>query len=93
MIELLPFGKENKISKRKLMIKANLSEEDFNKELAKIRETYIIMTDTTSGGYWRSNNKQELQDFIRKYQKRAYTNSKMIMLAYKELEEMEGKTK
>ena len=89
-IELIPYGKENKISRKKLMELANIQDEKvFNEEVAKLRKKYIILSDNTTGGYWRSNNKEELQDFIKKYQRRSYDTSRMIMLAYKELEEME----
>ena len=49
------------------------------------------MSDTTTGGYWRSNSKEELQEFIKKYQHRNYDTSKMIMLAYKEIENIENR--
>ena len=62
---------------------ANIQDEKvFNEEVAKLRKKYIIMSDTTTGGYWRSNNKEELQEFIKKYQHRSYDNNRMIMLAY-----------
>lgn len=89
-IELIPYGKENKISRKSLIKLANIQDEKvFNEELAKLRKKYIIMSDTTTGGYWRSNSKEELQEFIKKYQHRSYDNNRMIMLAYKELEEMD----
>ena len=89
-IELIPYGKENKISRRSLMKLANIQDEKiFNEEVAKLRKKYIILSDITTGGYWRSNSKKELQEFIKKYQHRSYDNNRMIMLAYKELEEME----
>ncbi len=90
MIELIPFGKKNKISKRLLIQKANIQEKDFNNELVKLRKKYIILTDTTTGGYWRPNTKQEYEEFIKKYQNRNYDTSRMIMLAYKEMEELQG---
>ena len=91
-IELIPYGKENKISKRSLMKLANIQDEKiFNEEVAKLRKKYIIMSDTTTGGYWRSNCKEELQEFIKKYQYRSCDTSRMIMLAYKEIEEIKRK--
>lgn len=92
MIEFIPYGRENKIPKRELMKLVNIQDEKaFNQELAKIRKQYIILTDTSTGGYWRPDSKEELQEFIKKYQSRSYDTSKMIMIAYKELEEMEEK--
>ena len=91
-IELIPYGKENKISRKSLMKLANIQDEKaFNEEVAKLRKKHIIMSDTTTGGYWRSNSKEELQEFIKKYQHRNYDTSKMIMLAYKEIENIENR--
>ena len=91
-IELIPYGKENKISRKSLMKLANIQDKKiFDEEVAKLRKKYIIMSNTTQKDimFWRSNNRQELQDFIKKYQHRSYDNNRMIMLAYKELEEMD----
>lgn len=90
-IELIPYGKENKISRKSLMKLANIQDEKvFNEEVAKLRKKYIIMSDVT-GGYWRSNSKEELQEFIKKYQHRSYDTSRMIILAYKEIENIENR--
>ena len=60
-IELIPYGKENKISKKSLMKLANIQDEKiFNEEVAKLRKKYIILSDTTTGGYWRSSNYKNL---------------------------------
>lgn len=85
-ISLIPYGKENKISKKSLMKKANITEKVFCIELAKLREQYIIMSDSISKSYWRPNSKEEYEDFIRKYQHRNYNTNRMIMLAYKEMQ-------
>lgn len=91
-IELIPYGKENKISRKSLMELANIQDERvFNEEVAKLRKKYIIMSDTTTGGYWRSDSKEELQEFIKKYQHRSYDTSRMIILAYKEIENIENR--
>lgn len=88
-IELIPYGRENKISRKSLMKLANIQDEKvFNEEVAKLRKKYIIMSDITTGGYWRPNTKEEYQKFIKKYQNKSYDTSRMIMLAYKELESM-----
>ena len=91
-IELIPYGKENKISRKSLMKLANIQDEKiFDEEIVKLKKRYIIFSIKTIEDimYWRSNNKEELQEFIKKYQHRSYDTSRMIMLAYKELEEME----
>ena len=89
-IELIPYGKENKINEKELMKLSGIQDKKvFNKEVAMLRKKYIIMLDKTTGDYWRSNSKEELQEFIKKYQYRNYDINKVIMLAYKELEEME----
>ena len=91
-IELIPYGKENKISKKSLMRLANIKDKKiFDEEIVKLKKRYIIFSIKTTEDimYWRSNSKEELQEFIKKYQHRSYDNNRMIMLAYKELEEME----
>lgn len=91
-IELIPYGKENKISRRSLMELANIQDKKIlDEEIVKLKKRYIIFSIKTTEDimYWRSNSKEELQEFIKKYQHRSYDNNRMIMLAYKELEEME----
>ena len=92
MIEFIPYGEKNKIQKSELMKLAKIKNEKvFVQELTKLRKQYIIKTNTTEGGYWRPSSKEELQEFIKKCQSRSYDTSKRIMIAYKELEEMEDK--
>ena len=91
-IELIPYGKENKISRKSLMKLANIQDKKiFDEEIVKLKKRYIIFSIKTTEDimYWRSNSKEELQEFIKKYQHRSYDNNRMIMLAYKKLEEME----
>lgn len=91
-IELIPYGKENKISRKSLMELANIQDKKIlDEEIVKLKKRYIIFSIKTTEDimYWRSNSKEELQEFIKKYQHRSYYNNRMIMLAYKELEEME----
>lgn len=90
-IELIPYGKENKISRKSLMKLANIQDKKvFDERIIELKKKYIIFSILTAEDimYWRSNNKEELQEFIKKYQRRSYDNNRMIMLAYKELEEM-----
>ena len=90
-IELIPYGKENKISRKSLMKLANIQDKKvFDERIIELKKKYIIFSIPTAEDimYWRSNNKEELQEFIKKYQRRSYDNNRMIMLAYKELEEM-----
>lgn len=92
-IELIPYGKENKISRKSLMELANIQDKKIlDEEIVKLKKRYIIFSIKTTEDimYWRSNSKEELQEFIKKYQYRSYDNNRMIMLAYKELEEMEN---
>lgn len=92
MIEFIPFGKENRIQKRELMKLNNIQDEKvFNQELARLRKQYIIKSDAETGGYWRPDSKEELLELIKEWKSKVYDNSKRIMVAYKELEEMEGK--
>ena len=92
-IELIPYGKENKIIDMELVKKAKLgNREELRNEINELRKQHIILSERNNSGsyyYWRSNSKEELQEFIKKYQHRSYDNNRMIILAYKELEEME----
>lgn len=93
LIGLIPFGRNNGITKKKLMKKLNLDESSVVSIIKKLRKKYIILVDVTSGEYYRSNNEQELKEFIKNQQRQAYENNRTIMIAYKELEQLGGYNK
>ena len=86
LIDCIPIGKQNKETREMLMNKAKLTQRQFRKELAKLRNKYIIINDN---GYYLPANKEEVQDFIQKLNGQAYEINKTIALAYREIERKE----
>ena len=82
LIECIPIGKQNKETREVLMNKANLTPRQFRKELARLRNKYIIINDN---GYYLPKNKEEYEEFINKLNRQAYEINKTIELAYKEM--------
>lgn len=82
LIECIPVGKQNKETREILINKANITLRQFRKELARLRNKYIIINDD---GYYLPANKEELQEFIQKLNGQAYEINKIIDLAYKEM--------
>ena len=65
-----------------LINKTNLTSRQFRKELAKLRNKYIIINDN---GYYLPANKEEYEEFIQKQNERYFEIRKTIDLAYKEM--------
>ena len=82
LIECIPIGKQNKETREVLVNKANLTPRQFRKELARLRDKYIIINDN---GYYMPANKEEYEEFIQKQNERYYEIRKTIDLAYKEM--------
>ena len=85
LIEYIPIGKQNKETREVLMNKANLTQRQFKKELAKLRSKYIIINDN---GYYMPANIEEYEEFIEKQNERYCEIRKTIDLAYKEMKEL-----
>ena len=85
LIECIPVGKQNKETREVLMNKVNLTQRQFRKELARLRNKYIIINDN---GYYLPANKEEYKEFIQKLNGQAYEINKTIDLAYKEMKEL-----
>ncbi len=82
LIECIPIGKQNKETREELVNKANLTPRQFRKELARLRNKYIIINDN---GYYLPVNKEEYEEFIEKQNERYCEIKKTIDLAYKEM--------
>ena len=82
LIECIPIGKQNKETRDSLMNKTNLTQRQFKKELARLRNKYIIINDN---GYYLPANKKEYEEFIEKQNERYCEIRKTIDLAYKEM--------
>ncbi len=87
LIECIPIGKQNKETRDNLMRKAKITDvRTFRKELAKLKDKYIIINDN---GYYLPANKEEYEEFIEKQNERYCEIKKTIDLAYKEMKEHE----
>ena len=90
-IELIPFGKDNRISKTQLAKKLNITIEEVDEVISKLRKQYIVLSDTKIGGYWRPNTRIELLKFIRMHNARHLAECGLIEMAWKEFDKMGGK--
>ena len=91
IMELLPEGKENAISSEELVgiIKLKSSRE-LRLKIAKERNAGAIILSTTSGGYYRSTDREEIAEFIRTLEKRAKSTMKVLKSAKRYLKNVEG---
>lgn len=82
-------GHENGRTKKELKTLANIEDDEkFYEELNNLREKCIILVDKSQGTYYRPSTEQEYLDFIEKNHKVSYKVGSMIMIAYKELENL-----
>jgi len=87
LIDFIPIGREHKKTRQELMYEAKIpNESEFQKELAELRQQYIIKFDN---GYYIPSSKKEYLDFIQKQNKQLCETSKTIELAYRGMEELE----
>lgn len=90
-IDLIPFGKENRISKTQLSVKLNKPIEEVDAIISKLRKQYIILSDTKIGGYWRPNTRGELLRFIRTHNARHLAECDLVERAWNEFDKLGGK--
>ena len=76
-------GKNNKKTREQLMLEANLDRDSFKKELARIKETKIVLFDN---GYYMPNTIEEYENFKRKCKQEILNIKKLFYLAKKEEE-------
>ena len=86
LINCIPIGKQNKETREVLMNKVKITPRQFRKELAKLRNKYIIINDN---GYYMPANKKEYEEFIEKQNERYCEIRKTIDLAYKEMKNID----
>lgn len=83
----IPKGKENRKTRQQLMYEFKITDEkQFKTELAELKQDNIIIFE--DDGYYVPNKKEELESFIKKYNKQNINIVKIIDLAYQMLEEM-----
>lgn len=91
-INLIPFGKEVAISKESIMEICNMkNDDDFRKNLTKLRKEFIILSSSEKKGYWRPNNENEYINFIAEYNTRLEEIQDIIKIAKKEMREKKWK--
>lgn len=90
-IELIPFGKDNRISKTQLAKELKITIEEVDTIISKLRKKYIILSDTKIGGYWRPNTRIELLRFIRMHNARHLAECGLVELAWNEFDRLGGK--
>ncbi len=85
LINIIPIGKCHRETRDNLMYKAKMTDiNQFKKELAELRQQYIIIFDD---GYYLPSSKEEYIEFIKKIEEQRDNANKTIELAYKEMEE------
>lgn len=72
----IPVGRENAISRARLAEKWDMKDREMRKTIAQMRAVstnldYAILSSAQVDGYWRSNDPQELDDFIKETSARA----------------------
>lgn len=85
-IEMIPIGKENKITRGILMNKLKLNNvEELKKQLAELKQEYIILYDE---GYYRPKTKEDYENFINKCNEQTANMKNLIELANREMEKL-----
>ena len=84
IIDLIPYGQENRISKKKLMKITGYDEEKLKTEITEIRKEHIILSDTKKGGYWRPKTIKELHPIYLQTIRKLKENGELYNLILKE---------
>lgn len=84
IIDLIPYGQENRISKKQLMKLAGIDEQTLMKEITEIRKEHIILSDTKKGGYWRPKTIKELHPIYLQTIRKLKENGELYNLIIKE---------
>ena len=88
---LLPIGKENAITTQELMrISGCGSSRELRQRIALERERGAIICSGSGRGYWKPKNRQEIQEFIKTMDARAWNTLKAAKGAKKALRTPEG---
>lgn len=91
IMQQLPFGKENAVSSEALVEQLHLtSKRELQAQIAKERNAGAVILSTTTGGYYQSNDRDEVAEFIRTLEKRAKNTMKALKSARKYMKNIEG---
>ncbi len=88
LIDYIPFGKQNAISREQLSLKAGMGDRQMRKEIERLREKgHVILSSSHSGGYWQSDDASEIGQYIAENRSRIRklykTNRKLIELHHR----------
>jgi biotin operon repressor len=90
ILNLIPYGKDNAITKEELMRITGLPERTIRKEIELLRKDHAIISSSHCKGYWRTRDIKELDIFIREVSHRAIQVLNSREGAQKELSEITG---
>ena len=78
-IKLIPFGKENAIPREELKIKSGEADRD-NRTLVKmcVNQKIPILSSSGHKGYWRSEDLDEIETFVKETERRANTTKETV---------------
>ena len=91
ILNILPEGKVNAISSEELVLILDLpSKRELQKQIAQERKAGALILSTTKGGYYRSNDRKEISEFVRTVEKRAKNTINALKPARRYLKTVEG---
>ncbi len=93
ILDFIPYGEENKISKKELMQKTHLNEQQLLENLKIIRKDKIILSDTKTGGYWRPKTIKELYPIYLQTVRKLKENGELYNLILKERDLIKERSK
>ena len=84
--DMIPFGRENAVSRKDLMQMTGLSDREVRRTIAELRAVddgsdMVIVSVSRSGGYYRTDNIDEIRHFVYEMEKRARNTFLAIRVA------------
>lgn len=70
LIELIPYGRENAISRKRLCEITGLKDRKLRDEIARLRRHHVIINDQDGRGYYRTDDKDEIARFVKQEEAR-----------------------
>lgn len=91
----IPIGAENAISRQALVSKWHMDDRTVRETIARLRaedngDDYIIVSHSNGRGYYRTNNPDQIQGYVRETTSRARNTFKPLKKARRILREMES---
>lgn len=90
LLKLIPYGRENAVSRNDLQRLTGMNDRAVRMEVKRLlRLGEPILSSSKHGGYWRSENLDEWNEFINESKRRAESEYKNIEALEKKLLEMD----